>query len=80
MDRIKFKQQSHVRHAKSHVRSTYGSETGPCCLTATFMALTWDCDAAFSAFTVPPQGHYSVYHVGSVKLTLYRRYDLRLAI
>jgi len=44
------------------------------------MALTWVCAAAFSAFTVPPQGHYSVYHVGSVKLTLYCRDDSRLAI
>jgi hypothetical protein len=31
---------------------------------ATGMALRWDCDAAFPASTVPPQGHYSVYHVG----------------
>jgi hypothetical protein len=33
---------------------------------ATFMVLRWDCDATFAAFTVPPQGHYSIYHVGYV--------------
>jgi hypothetical protein len=27
------------------------------------MALRWDCDAAAFSFTVPPQGHYSVYQV-----------------
>jgi hypothetical protein len=28
------------------------------------MALRWDCDAAVFPFTVPPQGHYSIYQVG----------------
>jgi DNA-binding transcriptional regulator YhcF (GntR family) len=64
MDAPKFISQSHRRHAQSHHRARGGSETGPCCISATFMALRWDCDAAVFSSTVPPQGHYSVYQVG----------------
>jgi hypothetical protein len=47
-----------------HARTMNGLQAGPYCIRATFMVLRWDCDATFAAFTVPPQGHYSIYHVG----------------
>ena len=55
---------SPTRPASAVVRSTNGSVTGPCCLTATFTALTRDCDGQKITSIVPPQGHYSIYQVG----------------
>jgi hypothetical protein len=41
------------------------------------MALTRDCRALISDPTVPPEGHYSIYQVGSVCLWLYICADLQ---
>ena len=64
MDTRKIISQSHGGYARSRLRATYGFETGPCCIGATFMAPTWDCKTRFWAFAVPLQGHYSMYQVG----------------
>jgi hypothetical protein len=52
MEARKFISQSHARHTQFHVRATFGSETGPCCIGATFMAPTWDCKAKAKKKTV----------------------------
>jgi hypothetical protein len=58
----KFISQSHQGDAQSRYGATGGSQEGPCCPIATFMALWWDCGAPQIHFTVPSERHSTVCH------------------
>lgn len=66
MEARKFISQSHRKRPQCHHRTSCGPDTGLRCKRATFMALTWDCQPYVRTPTVPPQGHYSYYHVGVI--------------